>query len=160
MTAESRTTTTVATADGRRPFTVDFHCHVLTLAVEQLVASCPQKLAEPEMMRRLQGNASAELNFKQMRDLAPRLTDLSIRFDLMDKMGVDLQIISPSPTQYYYWADVDLAKQIVSVQNERIASMCQQHPDRLSGLGNVALQHPELAVEQSRIASRSWGCVE
>ena len=66
----------------------------------------------------------------------------------MDAMGVDIQVISPSPNQYYYWADVDLAKQIVATQNEHIASVRAAHPERLRGLGNVALQHAELSVQQ------------
>jgi len=32
--------------------------------------------------------------------------------------------------------------------NEHVAEMCKAHPDRFVGLGAVALQHPDLAVEQ------------
>src|SRR5262249_1673363 len=49
---------------------------------------------------------------------------------------------------YYYWAEPDLAARIVRTCNENLAALCAHKPDRLLGLGNIALQHPELAVEQ------------
>jgi len=131
-----------------KSLTVDVHCHVLTPEVERLVSSCPEKQSEPAAQLRMYGAESVEYNRKLFENLVPQLTDVNERLRRMDAMGVDVQVISPSPNQYYYWADVDLAKQIVAVQNEHIASVCAAHPERLRGLGNVALQHPELSVEQ------------
>jgi aminocarboxymuconate-semialdehyde decarboxylase len=139
---------TVQAKRGRNSVTVDVHCHVLTLEVERLVSGCPEKQAEPAEQLRMYGAESVEYNRKLFASLVPELTDISERLRRMDAMGVDIQVISPSPNQYYYWADADLAKQIVATQNEHIASVCAAHPDRLRGLGNVALQHPELSVEQ------------
>src|SRR5262245_28837112 len=138
--------------------TVDLHCHAMTAAVEKLVAGRPEKLAEPEMQRRMQGAASMDYNIKTMLPMAgPKLTNLELRLRDMDAMGVDIQVVSPSPSQYYYWADPDLAREIVRAQNEDIASLCARAPDRLRGLGNVALQHPELAVEQLTHCVRELG---
>jgi aminocarboxymuconate-semialdehyde decarboxylase len=81
-------------------------------------------------------------------DIHPKLTDLRLRFADMDAMGVDLQVLSPAPNQYYYWADVDLGRAVVRTINEHIASLVAAHPGRLLGLGSVALQHPELCIEQ------------
>jgi aminocarboxymuconate-semialdehyde decarboxylase len=72
----------------------------------------------------------------------------------MDAMGVDIQALSPSPTQYYYWAERDLAEAIVAGVNEHIAEVCASAPDRFVGLGVVALQHPALAAEQAEHAVR------
>jgi aminocarboxymuconate-semialdehyde decarboxylase len=66
-------------------------------------------------------------------------------------------VISPSPTQYYYWADPDLAAVLVREQNEAIAALCDKYPDRLAGLGNVALQHAQLATGQLDHAVRNLG---
>lgn len=133
---------------GRKAVTVDVHCHVLTLEVERLVSGCPEKQSESTTQLRMYGAESVEYNRKLFASLMPQLTDISERLRRMDAMGVDIQVISPSPNQYYYWADVDLARQIVEAQNEHIASVCAAHPERLRGLGNVALQHTELCVEQ------------
>jgi aminocarboxymuconate-semialdehyde decarboxylase len=132
----------------RKSVTVDVHCHVLTPDVERLVAGCPDKQAEAAAQLRMYGAESVEYNRTLFASLTPQLTDVAERLRRMDAMGVDIQVISSSPNQYYYWADVDLAKQIVATQNEHIASVCAAHPDRLRGLGNVALQHSELSVQQ------------
>jgi aminocarboxymuconate-semialdehyde decarboxylase len=75
----------------------------------------------------------------------------------MDAMGVDVQILSPSPTQYYYWADRELAAAVVQSQNETIAEACGAHPDRFAGLAAVSLQFPELAAQQLEYCVRELG---
>jgi len=142
---------------GRKTFTVDVHCHLLTLAVEQLVSGCPEKQAEAGAQLRMYGAESVEHNRTLFASLMPQLTDIGERLRRMDAMGVDMQVISPSPNQYYYWADVDLARQIVATQNDHIAAVCAAHPDRLRGLGNVALQHPTLSVEQLTDCVQKFG---
>src|ERR1700722_10869084 len=93
----------------RRSFTVDLHCHALTTAVEQLVAERPQKLAERELQPRMMGRESFDYTRNVMlRAALPKLTDLELRLRDMDAMGVDLQLLSPAPNQYYYWAEPDL----------------------------------------------------
>jgi aminocarboxymuconate-semialdehyde decarboxylase len=72
-------------------------------------------------------------------------------------MGVDIQVLSPSPTQYYYWAERELAESVVKVQNEYVAELCAQYPKRFLGLGTLALQHPELAAQQLDHALGSLG---
>jgi aminocarboxymuconate-semialdehyde decarboxylase len=76
------------------------------------------------------------------------MTTLERRLADMDAMGIDIQAISPSPSQFYYWAESQLAAEIVLRCNQQIAELCARHPKRLVGLGNVALQHPALAAEQ------------
>ena len=142
----------------RRSLTIDLHCHALTVAAERLVADRPQKLAEREMQPRMMGQESFEFTQSVMLKAAyPKLTDLAERLADMDRMGVDMQLMSPAPNQYYYWADPDLARELCRTINEHIASLVAQHPDRLLGLGSVALQHPELSLEQLEYAVRQLG---
>lgn len=141
----------------RKSFTIDVHCHILTTEVERLVSGCAEKQAEQAAQLRMYGPESIEHNRTLFASLMPQLTGIDERLRRMDEMGVDVQLISPSPNQYYYWADVDLAKQIVAVQNGHIASVCSAHPERLLGLGNVALQHSELSVEQLTDCVKKFG---
>ena len=148
----------VQTMRAHKHFTVDLHAHLLTPAVEPLVAACPQKQGEPEMMLRAQGAASVAHNVQKMLPQAFRkMTSLEERLRDMDTMGVDVQVLSPSPNQYYYWADVDLAKEIVRVQNEHVAAICATNAERFVGLGTIALQHDDLAVEQLTHAVKTLG---
>lgn len=142
----------------RGRLTIDLHCHALIPAVEALVAGLPQKAAEPDILLKTMGEAAvAHNNAKMLPTAGPRMTRIEQRLADMDTMGVDVQLISPSPTQYYYWAESDLAQEIVRQQNEAIAEICASHPRRLAGLGTLALQHPQLAIEQLEHAVRTLG---
>jgi aminocarboxymuconate-semialdehyde decarboxylase len=132
-----------------RPYTVDMHCHVLTLAAEKLIEHRPERKAAGEGMMQSMTADSVDYTVNVMLKQAfPKLTQLEQRFADMDAMGVDLQVMSPAPNQFNYWADPELARELVRTINEHIAELCAQHPDRLLGMGTVALQHPQLAIEQ------------
>jgi aminocarboxymuconate-semialdehyde decarboxylase len=141
-----------------RSVTIDLHCHALTVEAEHLVAGRPQKLAEREIQPQVMGRESFDYTMNVMLKAAfPKLTDLDERLRDMDAMGVDIQVLSPAPNQYYYWADPDLARALCRTINEHIAELVARHPDRLLGLGSVALQHPELSIEQLEHAVGTLG---
>lgn len=142
----------------RRHFTIDLHCHVITPKVESLVASSAQKKAEIAIALETMGAESVAHNTAVMLPQAGlKLTRVECRLADMDATGIDVQVISPSPNQYYYWADISLASEIVRLQNENIATLCAAYPDRLAGLGTVALQHPDLACQQLEHAVTTLG---
>lgn len=142
----------------RLPFaTLDMHCHLMVPAVEALVASAPQKQAEAGEQRRLLGAPSVKHNLAMREALRGRIVSGEQRLHDMDRLGIDVQVLSPSPTQYYSWADLALAERIVRAQNEAIAEAVRTRPDRFVGLGAVALQHPELAVRQLHEAVQVHG---
>ena len=73
-------------------------------------------------------------------------TQASERLRAMDEQGIDVEALSINP--YWYKTDRDLARQIIKVQNEKLAEACAAHPDRFVAFATVALQHPDLAAEQ------------
>ena len=126
---------------------IDLHCHLVTPRVGELVASRPEVTAMLASMPALMGKRSFERNIDLDRANL-RLVAPAARIADMDAMGTAIQVLSPDPRQYHYWADRHLAEQLVAVQNEHIASLCAAHPDRFLGLGMVAMQHPDLAQSQ------------
>jgi aminocarboxymuconate-semialdehyde decarboxylase len=78
------------------------------------------------------------------------------RIRVMDEQGIDIEALSLNPV-FWYKADPDLARQIVKLQNEKLAETCAAHPDRFVGLASVALQHPQLAAEQLEDAVKRLG---
>jgi aminocarboxymuconate-semialdehyde decarboxylase len=70
----------------------------------------------------------------------------SARMRAMDAQGIDVEALSINP--YWYTAERDLARQLIKVQNEKLAELCAAQPDRFVAFATVALQHPDLAVEQ------------
>jgi aminocarboxymuconate-semialdehyde decarboxylase len=127
---------------------VDIHAHMLIPEVEALVADRPERRAAQRETADASGPESAGHNAALFRnEYLPKLTDVVVRIGAMDAMGVDVQALSISPTQYYYWADQELARTIATRANEHIASVCATEPERFVGLAAVPLQHPALAAE-------------
>jgi len=143
---------------NRNAVTVDFHAHAMVEEVEALVRAHPRWSDEMKKAGAAVGEASLRRNRELMgAEWMPRLTGVEHRIDAMDSMGIDLQVVSLVPNQYHYWADLELAEKIVAAANEGIAALCRVHPDRLVGLGTVAMQYPEIAIGQLEHAIRAHG---
>ncbi|MFD2416632.1 amidohydrolase family protein [Amycolatopsis pigmentata] len=132
---------------------IDIHAHALIPEVTHLVDGHAGFAAEQDEQRRQFGAESLEINARRFREdwLGP-LTDTDLRLSLMDESGVDIQVVSISPTQYHYWADTALARDIVATANAGLAAVIDRAPGRLAGLATVSLQHPGLAAEQLEYA--------
>ncbi|MDN3245140.1 amidohydrolase family protein [Streptomyces sp. ZSW22] len=127
--------------------TVDVHAHVLLPEVEALVEGERGLAAARDLDARRNGPAALAVSGPMVRERFPRLTDVTVRLAAMDAQGVDVQLVSPSPSHYHYWADEPTAVKVCLLANEATAAHCSAAPDRLSGLGLVPLQHPALAVD-------------
>ncbi len=75
----------------------------------------------------------------------------------MDAMGIDMEVLSINP--YWYRRERDLAAEICKVQNEKLAELCAARPDRFAGFASLALQFPDLAVQQLETAVKKQGLV-
>jgi aminocarboxymuconate-semialdehyde decarboxylase len=128
------------------PPTVDVHAHLLIPEVEEAVAALPGLAEARALDARRNGAASLAVSGPMVRSIVPKATDVSLRLAAMDAQGVDIQLVSPSPSHYHYWADEETADKVYRLANEATAAHCAQAPDRLRGLGIVPLQHPEQAV--------------
>src|SRR5437868_12947470 len=98
-----------------------------------------------------------EVNVKQMKDRAPKLTDIAVRLKDMDRMGIDIQAVSPAPNQTYYWTDAGLGAELARTVNERIAEIVGKWPDRFVGLGSIPLQDASLAVSELEFCVKKLG---
>uniref|UniRef100_A0AAU2AFN0 Amidohydrolase n=1 Tax=Streptomyces sp. NBC_00093 TaxID=2975649 RepID=A0AAU2AFN0_9ACTN len=129
------------------PPTIDVHAHLLLPEVEEAVAGRPGLAEARALDARRNGRAALAVNGPMVGARVPRLTDVAVRLAAMDAQGVDIQLVSPSPSHYHYWAEPQLAERLCQLANEGTAAHCAKAPDRLHGLGLVPLQHPDLTVE-------------
>ncbi|MEB3963227.1 amidohydrolase [Streptomyces kunmingensis] len=128
------------------PPTIDVHAHVLLPGIEALVDGLPGLADARALDARRNGSAALRVNGPMIGERIPRLTDPAVRLAAMDAQGVDIQLVSPSPSHYHYWADEETAEKVYRLANEATAAHCSAAPDRLRGLGLVPLQHPAQAV--------------
>lgn len=138
----------VVSAEAAPRTAIDIHAHMFTPEVEAIVRALP---AWPDVERRRTEfipNDTSQYNAAQMARIRVQMTDSQRRLEDMDRMGIDRQVVTPSPTQYYYWADRETAERIVTLQNEAVAKLCASNPGRFIGMGTIALQFPDLACRQ------------
>jgi aminocarboxymuconate-semialdehyde decarboxylase len=126
---------------------VDIHCHLGIAAADAMVRAAmpnaPSALA-------FSSPATDKVNAALFASIGPKLNGIEARLADMDRLGVDVQAISPSPGQYFYFADPDLGRATSRTINDGIAAACAQRPDRLVGMGTVPLQVPDLAIAEMR----------
>ncbi|MFF7844577.1 amidohydrolase family protein [Streptomyces ossamyceticus] len=127
--------------------TIDVHAHLLLPEVEEAVAGAAGLAEARRLDARRNGPAALAVSGPMVGARVPRLTDVTVRLAAMDAQGVDIQLVSPSPSHYHYWAGPRIAASVCRLANEGTAAHCAKNPDRLLGLGLAPLQHPDLAVE-------------
>ena len=134
---------------------IDIHCHYLNTEVAAKVAHLNPGQYEPSVC--FANTMTREVNVKQMKDRAAMLTEIDVRLQHMDRMGIDVQAVSPAPNQMYYWTDPGMGAELARAVNERLAAIVAGHPDRFVALGTVPLQDPGLAVSELEFAVRKLG---
>ncbi len=135
---------------------IDIHAHALIGKAEEIARQEDRWRREMQEAARLAGKESSEHNQRLMQTAyLAGMTRVEARLASMDEMGIEVQTVSPVPTQYYYWAERAAAEQIVAAANDSIAAICASRPERFVGLGSVALQFPELAADQLEHAMRN-----
>jgi len=77
------------------------------------------------------------------------------RLKAMDAMAIDMEVLSVNP--FWYRKDRDTAARIVKINNERLAELSASKPDRFAAFASLALQYPDLAVEQLETAIKKQG---
>jgi aminocarboxymuconate-semialdehyde decarboxylase len=128
---------------------VDVHAHLLLPALQQAVeARDPEGFGAARALEaRRNGPESLAASGRMIGERMALLTSLDARRAEMDRQGVDVQVVSPSPSHYSPWADEDLAAWAAREANRAIAEHVAGAPDRLVGLGLVPLQHPHFIVD-------------
>ena len=147
----------ITTCGDRRPIpvkargrhlVVDIHCHLGIPAADAIVqAKYP---GPPPGINDFTSPKSIEVNRAQFAAIGRTLNTLDTRLADMDRLGIDVQAISPSPGQYFYFTDADTGREAARAVNDGMAAAVARHPDRLVGMGTVPLQDTRLAIEMRR----------
>jgi aminocarboxymuconate-semialdehyde decarboxylase len=77
------------------------------------------------------------------------------RIQAMQAQGIDLQVLSINP--FWYRKDVDTARAICKIHNEKLAELTASHPDHFAAFASLSLQDPQIAVQQLDEAVRKLG---
>lgn len=129
------------------PGAIDVHTHIFASGWEDFAARYggdrwPRLVGDPA------GTCKLYLGPTFNRNLTPHSFDPARRIEDMDRTGIAMQMLSPAPPTFCYWADGLAAAEWCRMQNDAIADIVTRYSARFVGAGGLPLQAPELAVKE------------
>jgi aminocarboxymuconate-semialdehyde decarboxylase len=135
---------------------VDFHTHIISEEFLNLA----EKYGDdrfPVLEKTCDCGAKIMIKGNKFRDLTSNAWDVEDRIKDMDNEGIDIQVLSPIPVTLSYWAEPEHGLEMAQFQNDFIASITKEHPQRFIGLGTVPLQDIDLAITEMERAVNELG---
>jgi aminocarboxymuconate-semialdehyde decarboxylase len=122
--------------------TFDVHAHVI---VPEITGD---EAWRPKVSRDDAGNQVVEMGGKQIRAAVREFVDIDRILAAQDEAGVDRVLLCPWVPLLYYDADPEDGLARARIQNDALAGLVRDHPDRVAALGALPLQDPELAARE------------
>jgi aminocarboxymuconate-semialdehyde decarboxylase len=126
--------------------TIDIHSHVAIPAAAALAAPHLDPATIP--LAHFADATTKALNQKQDEDIRARITGYDERLRELDAMGIDMQLVLPSPGQCYYTVPVETGVKAARVVNDGLAEYVAQKSDRFVALGTVPLMDGSEAARE------------
>lgn len=125
--------------------TYDLHNHVIPEKVVQAIRRNPDRYGTRIEER---GGKRFFDSHGRMTELLPEFCDAAAKVAWMDRVGMDVSVISVGPPIYFYWLAPEAGTEIIRLANDGIAQMVAEHPDRLRGMAHLPMQDPDAAVAE------------
>ena len=135
---------------------VDFHTHIISEDFLNLA----EKYGDdrfPVLEKTCDCGANIMIKGNKFRDITNNAWSADERIKEMDEEGIDIQVLSPIPVTLSYWAEPEQGLELAIFQNDFIASITKEHPQRFIGLGTVPLQDVDLAILEMKRAVNELG---
>lgn len=128
-----------------RIFTVDVHAHVLFPEVMGIADAAGPEMGyvDGESFFRSGDYVLRGVNFRD----SP-FSDIDQRLALMDRLGIDHQVMSPNPLTYFHAQPAAVAMRFAQAQNDAMATAVYAHRARLSGLAQLPMQDTAVAIRE------------
>ena len=79
--------------------------------------------------------------------VTPAMTDVSKRLEDMDRVGIDVEVVSLS-TPNVFFADAQHQPEIARMVNDAYAELCAQHPARFRAFASIPMDDPDAALKE------------
>ncbi|RNB65244.1 amidohydrolase [Brevibacillus invocatus] len=126
---------------------VDFHTHIIPEDLPNFVEKFSGE-RWPTLQRTCTCGANIVVAGKVFREITDQCWDPARRIADMENENVDIQVLSPIPVTFSYWAPAEQAALMAQIQNDFIAETVKQYPNTFIGLGTVPLQDTEIAIRE------------
>jgi aminocarboxymuconate-semialdehyde decarboxylase len=134
---------------------IDVHSHVFPREMLDLIRARPDDYGmrfanTPAGERLLRDDGHVSPLFDEFFDADAKVAG-------MDRKGLDISVISPTPMIYFYNLDIDRAARAAQVTNDGVAQMVGKRPDRLRGMATLPMQDADAAVAELERVVKNYG---
>ncbi|RPF89872.1 MAG: amidohydrolase [Rhizobiales bacterium TMED168] len=81
----------------------------------------------------------------------------NLRIEAMDKLGIDLQLLSPNPLTMFHKIEGNIASEFCKIHNDAMVDSISEYPDRLLGSATVPLQDIDLSCKELERSVKELG---
>jgi aminocarboxymuconate-semialdehyde decarboxylase len=128
--------------------TFDVHAHVIVPEITR--AAGGGDAWRPRVFRDDAGAQVVETGGREIRAAIAEFVDIDGILAAQDEAGVDRVLLCPWVPLLYYDAEPEEGLARARIQNDSLAGLARDHPDRVAALGALPLQDPELAADELR----------
>jgi aminocarboxymuconate-semialdehyde decarboxylase len=125
------------TVKGKRIKTIDSHAHCFFQEAIDLMGEDAKNVPPP------------------VKGVKEHFIVVEQRLKEMDAMAIDMEILSINP--FWYRKPREVAEAICKINNEKLAELCAQKPDRFGAFASLTMQAPDLAAQQLENAVKKLG---
>ena len=126
--------------------TFDAHAHVIVPEITREAGD--GEPWRPRVFRDDTGAQVVETGGREIRAAISEFVDIEGILAAQDEAGVDRVLLCPWVPLLYYDAEPEEGLTRARIQNDALAGLARDHPDRVTALGALPLQDPELAARE------------
>jgi aminocarboxymuconate-semialdehyde decarboxylase len=128
--------------------TIDMHAHVIVPEITREAGA--GEAWRPRVFRDDAGAQVVEMGGTEIRSAIAEFVNIDDILATQEEAGVERVLLCPWVPLLYYDADPDEGLKRARIQNEALARLVRDDPNRVSALGAVPLQDPTLAAAELR----------
>ena len=135
----------LAKAGQAPPLKIDIHNHFYPASYFEMI----RELGAPDYRFATDASGATTIEYRGTRffGVQPPMTDASLRLEEMDRVGVDVQVLSLSVPNVYF-AEEGREPEIARKINDAYAELIARNPRRFKALASVPMDVPEEALKE------------
>lgn len=132
---------------------IDLHNHVIPETVVEAIKREPERFGTK--VEEKDGKRYFD-NHGVVAELLPEFCDADAKVEWMNRVGLDVAVISVGPPIYFYNLRPETGLEVARLANDGIAQMVAKHPDRLRGMAHLPMQDPDAAISELERAVKEY----
>lgn len=132
---------------------IDLHTHILP----KMIPGFKEKFGYGGFIKLVEDNCTLKMckdDGTFFRNIEQNAIDPQIRLNEMDKLDIEIQVLSTVPVMFSYWAKAKDTMIICEFLNNHIGKIIQEFPNRFKAFGTIPMQDTHLAcMELERIST-------